>query len=204
VRNVGFFHQRIKRGEYDLQAGPPMHRLNGRTLGLIGFGKTAQAVYQRATGFGLRVVASSNSGNDYGTGCEMVSLNRLFAESDIISLHAPLTSTTKHIVNRESLAQCRRRVFIINTSRGGLIDQAALLEALDSGHVAGAGLDVFDPEPPDVHQPLLQNERVIATPHAAFVSVESLIELRERVAWQILDVLQGRNPPDVVNGINVV
>jgi len=201
ARNVGFFHHRIKKGEYDLKAGAPMHRLSGRTLGLIGFGKTARAVFQRAKAFGLNVIASSASGNHYGTGCRMVSLDELFAASDLISIHAPLTAETRQIVNRRSLAGCRRGVFIVNTSRGGLVDQSALQESIESGHVAGAGLDVFDPEPPDVNGPLFQNERVIATPHAAFVSEESLVELRERVARQIGDVLEGRTPPDVVNGL---
>jgi D-3-phosphoglycerate dehydrogenase / 2-oxoglutarate reductase len=91
----------------------------------------------------------------------------------------------------------------VNTSRGGLVDQAALTEAIQSGRVAAVGLDVFDPEPPDVNQPLLKDERVVATPHAAFVSEESLIELRERVARQIADVLEGRAPPDVVNGVGL-
>ncbi len=199
VRNVGFFHCRIKRGEYNLTAGPPMHRLAGRTLGLIGFGKTAQAVYDRATGFGLKVIAASSSGNDYGTGCRMVSTETLFAESDIVSVHAPLTPATKHIVNRDSLARMKPGGFIVNTSRGGLIDHAALEDSLAKGHLAGAGLDVFDPEPPSVDQPLLKSEKVIATPHAAFVSEESLIELRERVARQIADTLAGQKPPHIVN-----
>jgi D-3-phosphoglycerate dehydrogenase / 2-oxoglutarate reductase len=203
ARNVGFFHHRIKRGEYNLKAGPTMHRLAGRTLGLVGFGKTARAVYQRARSFELNVIATSASGNDYGTGCRMVSLDQLFSESDIISIHAPLTSDTHQMVNRANLARCRRGVIIANTSRGGLIDEAALTEAIQSGHVAAAGLDVFDPEPPDVNQRLLKDERVVATPHAAFVSEDSLIELRQRVARQIADVLEGRTPPDVVNGVTV-
>ncbi len=202
VRNVGFFHHRIKQGEYHLTAGPPMHRLAGRTLGLIGFGKTAQAVHHRAKAFELDVIACSPSGNDYGTGCRMVSLDELFASSDVISLHAPLTAQTKHIINRDHLSRCRRGAFIVNTSRGGLVDESALLEALQSGAIAGAGLDVFDPEPPDVQQPLLKDERVVATPHAAFVSEESLVELRQRVARQIADVLSGRTPPHVVNGVS--
>jgi D-3-phosphoglycerate dehydrogenase / 2-oxoglutarate reductase len=201
TRNVGFFHHRIKRGEYNLKAGPAMHRLAGRTLGLLGFGKTARAVYQRARGFELNVIAASASGNDYGTGCRMVSLDELVAQSDIISLHAPLTPETTRVINRDTLARCRAGVVLVNTSRGGLIDEVALTEAVQSGHVAAAGLDVFDPEPPDVHRPLLTDERVVATPHAAFVSEESLIELRERVARQIADVLEGRTPPNIVNGV---
>jgi D-3-phosphoglycerate dehydrogenase len=92
-------------------------------------------------------------------------------------------------------------VCIINTSRGALIDEAALADAIQSGHVSAAGLDVFDPEPPELRQPLFKDERLIATPHAAFVSEESLVELRERVARQIADVLEGRTPPHIVNSI---
>jgi D-3-phosphoglycerate dehydrogenase len=203
VRNVGFFNERIKKGEYILKAGPAMHRLAGRTLGLLGFGKTAQAVHQRAAGFGLNVISSTTSGNDYGTGCRMVSFGQLLAESDILSLHAPLTAETRQIINRANIARCKPGVIIVNTSRGGLLDQVALTEAIQAGQVASAGLDVFDPEPPDVQQPLLKDERVMTTPHAAFVSEESLIELRERVARQIADVLEGRMPPGVVNGIRL-
>jgi D-3-phosphoglycerate dehydrogenase len=131
----------------------------------------------------------------------MVSLDQLLADSDIISLHAPLTADTKKLINSDSLARCKPGVVIVNTSRGGLIDEPALEAAIKSGRVAAAGLDVFDPEPPNVTQPLFANERIVATPHAAFVSEESLIELRERVAHQILDVLEGRTPPHIVNGI---
>ncbi len=201
VRNVAFFHHRIKAGQYDLTAGPRMHRLSGRVLGLVGFGKTARAVFQRARAFGLSVIATSPSGNDYGTGCRMVSLEQLLAESHIVSIHAPLTGETEKLLNRDRLALCRPGCFIVNTARGGLIDEAALWDAIQGGRIAGAGLDVFQPEPPDIQLPLLKDERVVATPHAAFVSQESLVELRERVARQVVDVLSGRTPPHIVNGI---
>ena len=95
----------------------------------------------------------------------------------------------------------RPGAFLINTSRGGLIDLDALGEALQQGTLAGAGLDVFEPEPPDLSHPLFADERVIATPHAAFVSEEALIDLRTRVAGQIIDALQGRTPPNTVNPV---
>jgi D-3-phosphoglycerate dehydrogenase len=93
----------------------------------------------------------------------------------------------------------KRPAYLINTARGGLIDHAALWQALERNLIAGAALDVFEPEPPDLSQPLFRDERVIVTPHAAFASVESLIELRTRVARQVLDVLSGRQPENVVN-----
>jgi D-3-phosphoglycerate dehydrogenase len=199
ARNVGFFHHRIKSGEYDLTAGPAMHRLRGRTLGLIGFGKIAREVRNRALGFGLEVQATSASGNDYGTGCRMTTLEDLLATSDFISLHAPLTPDTRHLLSQETLGRVKPQVVIVNTSRGGLIDADALVDALKENRVAGAGLDVFDPEPPDLSHPLFADERVITTPHAAFVSEEALKELRSRVCRQILAVRDGRTPESVVN-----
>jgi D-3-phosphoglycerate dehydrogenase / 2-oxoglutarate reductase len=198
ARNVAFFHHRIMHGEYDLTAGPPMHRLKGRVLGLVGFGRIAQAVHSRAKAFGMDVVATSSSGNNYGTGCRIASLQALLSNSDFISLHAPLTAATKHLLGPESLRWLKPTAVVINTSRGGLIDQAALWEAIRTNRLAGAALDVFEREPPDINHPLFVDERVITTPHAAFISEESLVELRQRVARQILDVLEGRTPESVV------
>jgi D-3-phosphoglycerate dehydrogenase len=199
VRKISHFDREIKHGRYDLLAAGPMNRLEGRTLGLLGFGRIARAVRTRALAFGLNVIAHSNSGNDYGTACEMVSLEELLSRSDIVSLHAPLTEQTHQLIDSERLSVLKPGGILINTSRGGLIDQAALLEALDAGHVAGAGLDVFDPEPPELSDPLIQHPRVIASPHAAFTSEESLRDLRTRVCGQISDILSGRQPEQVVN-----
>lgn len=199
VRKISHFDREIKQGRYDLLAAGPMNRLEGRTLGLLGFGRIARAVRTRALAFGLNVIAHSNSGNDYGTGCEMVSLEELLSRSDIVSLHAPLTQQTHQLIDSERLSVLKPGAILINTSRGGLIDQAALLEALAAGHLAGVGLDVYDPEPPELSDPLIRHPRVIATPHAAFTSEESLRDLRTRVCGQISDILSGRRPEQVVN-----
>ena len=199
TRNVAFFHMRTKQHEYDLSAGPPMYRLSRRRLGLIGFGRIGRAVYERALAFGLDVVAHSESGNDYATNCQMVSLNELLTTSDIISLHAPLNEDTTHLLDSEAFEKIKSGTILINTSRGPLIDADALEAALASGKIAGAGLDVFEPEPPDLTLPLYHHENVIVTPHAAFVSEESVIELRERVADQILALLDGETPENIVN-----
>jgi len=199
TRDIAFFHLRTKQGEYNLKAGPTMHRLRGRTLGILGFGRIGQELFTRARACGLNVIASTLSGNDYGTGCRMVSMQELFASSDYLSLHAPLTAQSHHLINRETIARMRPGVVIINTSRGPLIDTQALWEAIQSGQVSAAGLDVFEPEPPDLNDPIYRDERVIVTPHAAFVSEESLIEMRERVAKQILAVLAGKRPENIRN-----
>jgi D-3-phosphoglycerate dehydrogenase len=199
ARNVGFYHLRTKRGEYDLRAGPTMHRVSGRTLGLFGLGRIGQAVAARAPALGLNVIAHTRSGEDHGTGCRMVDLPTLLAECDFISLHAPLTDATRHAFAMDQFQVMKPTAFLINTSRGGVVDLEALWQALQQNQIAGAGLDVFDPEPPDLSHPLFADERVIVTPHAAFVSEEALIDLRTRVAGQIGDVLAGRAPPNVVN-----
>lgn len=199
TRNIGFFHLRTKRGEYNLQAAPPITRLSEQTLGLIGFGRIARNLRGKALSLGMTVIAHTPSGNDYGTGCEMVELDALLTRSDIISLHAPLTDETRHLIDRAALSTIKPTACLINTSRGGLIDHAALWDALQQNRLGGVALDVFDPEPPDLSEPLFQDERVIATPHTAFVSDQSLRNLRERTARQILDVLQGREPEHVVN-----
>ena len=201
ARNVAFFHQRTKQGEYNLQAGPELRRIGGRTLGLVGFGKIARALLPKARALGLNVIAASRSANDHGTGCRMATLETLLTESDFVSLHLPLTRDTEHLFNSRTIRLMKPTAYLINTSRGGLVDHGALWSALQARCIAGAALDVFDPEPPDLGGPLFQDERVIATPHAAFSSEESLHELRTRTARQIADVLEGRRPENVVNPV---
>lgn len=199
TRRVCQFDRQAKAGQYDLLSAGPMFRLAGRTLGLLGFGRIARAVRERAVAFGLRVIAHTPSGNDYGTGCEMVSLERLLEESDYLSLHAPLGDDTRHLLDSTALAKLKQGVFLVNTSRGPVIDETALWEGIQSGRIAGAGLDVFEEEPPDLAQPLFRDKRVVATPHAAFTSEESLIDLRTRVCGQIVQILQNEEPEYVVN-----
>lgn len=199
ARNIGFFHLRTKRGEYDLPAGPPIHRLSTQTLGLIGLGRTGRAVAQRAQALGLRVVAHTRSGDDHGSGCKMLALQELLSVSDFVSLHLPASPETQHLLNADALRTLKPGARLINTSRGSLIDPEALWRAIQDEHVAGAALDVFEPEPPDLQHPLYRDERVIVTPHTAFVSAESVDELRRRVAAQVTAVLRGATPENVVN-----
>ncbi|MEX0724885.1 MAG: C-terminal binding protein [Planctomycetaceae bacterium] len=213
LRKVALYHARTKSGEYALQAGPPMRRLSTLTLGLIGLGRTGRLVGRKAHALGMNVIACMRSRNGAGspasddgadrsgTGfpCQFVSLEELLARSDVVSLHAPLTDETDRLIGREQFALMKPSAYLINTSRGGLIDHAALEEALGANRLAGAGLDVFSPEPPDLSQPLYRDERVIVTPHAAFLSEESLVDLRTCVAHQIKAALTGGRPKHVVN-----
>lgn len=199
ARKVAFFHQRTKAGEYQLQAGPLRRRLRGLVLGIVGMGRIARAVAERARAFGFEIIGWTRSGNDHGSGVQMVDLPELLRDSDFVSLNVPLTPETRHLLNRESLTLLKSTAFVINTSRGGLIDHTALWESLQSNRLAGAALDVFEPEPPDLSQPLFRDERVIVTPHTAFVSIESLHELRVRATRQVVMTLAGQIPENVVN-----
>jgi D-3-phosphoglycerate dehydrogenase len=201
TRQVAFFHLRTKHGEYRLQAAPPLGRLAGKTLGLVGFGRIGRAVAERAQAFGMHVVAHTPSGRSHGRACRMISLDELLAVSDVVSLHAPLTPASRRLLGMPQFERMKRTAYLINTSRGGLIDHDALAIALQRKLIAGAALDVFEPEPPDLENALFRDERVIVTPHASFVSQESLIELRTRVACQVRDVLAGRRPENVVNPV---
>jgi D-3-phosphoglycerate dehydrogenase / 2-oxoglutarate reductase len=198
-RKTAFFNERAKRGEYVLSAGPKMHRLRGRRLGLVGLGRTGQAVASRAMAFGLEVVAWTPSGQNRGLPVTMLPLSELLATSEAVSLHLPLVAETRHLLNAQSLAGCRSGITVINTSRGGLIDRTALWAGIQSGQIAAAGLDVFEEEPPNLAEPLYRDERVLVTPHAAFVSEESLDELRRRAARQMVVALGGERPENVVN-----
>lgn len=199
ARRICLFQGRIKKGEYDSTSPIPMQRLSGQTLGLLGLGHIARALVPKAQVLGLRIIAHTTRGCDYGTGITMVSFEELLSQSDFLSLHAPLTPATSRIINEKSLSQMRPSSYLINTSRGGLVDHDALFQALRHSVIAGAALDVFDPEPPDLNHPLFSDDRVIATPHAAFISAQSLEQLRSETIQNVVAVLTGRRPKNVIN-----
>jgi D-3-phosphoglycerate dehydrogenase / 2-oxoglutarate reductase len=198
ARNIAGYHAATKAGHYDLVAGLPVERVSGKTLGIIGLGQIGKLLAAKAAAAGMRVIGTNRSGASV-SGVEMSSLERLLAESDYVSVQAPLNPQTRHLINRETLALMKPTAYLINTSRGGLVDHAALAEALAAGQIAGAGLDVQDPEPPDLSRPPYNDPRVIVTPHAAFVSSEATHELRVRVGRQAAAFLRGETPENVVN-----
>ncbi len=180
----------------------PIPRLKGQTLGLIGFGNIARALVPKALGFGLRVIAYTPRlrPQDAPQGVEVTNdLSEMLAASDYVSIHCPLTEETAHLINDAALAQMKSDALLINTSRGGVIDEEALTRALREGRIGGAALDVTDPEPPSADNPLLTLENVIVTPHAAFYSVAATAELARKAAENVVTVLRGEVPKTVVN-----
>jgi D-3-phosphoglycerate dehydrogenase len=200
-RKIAFYHHETKSGRYQLQAGPKLRRIEGQTLGIVGLGNIGRKLAEKALGIGLSVIATSRSGKSAMSGVTIVPLDELLAASDYVSLHVPATPQTRHMIGAAQLAKLKPSAYLINTARGSLIDSAALAAALQAGQLAGAALDVQDPEPPDLSQPPYNDPRVIVTPHAAFVSEESLADLRLRVARQVATRLTGGQPENVVNGV---
>ncbi len=202
ARKVAFYHRETKQGRYELQSGLPLRRIEGQTLGIVGLGRIGRKLAEKAAALSLKVLATNRSMTaPPPTGIEWRDLDSLLAESDYVSLHAPLTPDTRNLIDARRLALMKSSAYLINTARGGLIDTTALAEALNAGRLAGAALDVQDPEPPDLSQPPYDDPRVVVTPHAAFVSVESLDNLRSRAARQVVAVLRGERPENVVNGL---
>lgn len=178
VRRVRDFDALMHRGEQPTADGlGPIPSLDTLTVGLVGAGRIARLAAERFRTFGCTVVAADPYA-DAAEPIELVSQPRLLAGSDVISLHAPLTEQTHHLIDDAAFASMRRGVYLINTARGGLIDHPALVRALDAGIVAGAALDVTEPEPLAPDAPLRRRSQVILTPHAAFYSTESMQRLQ--------------------------
>jgi D-3-phosphoglycerate dehydrogenase len=177
--------------------------LDGLTLGLVGLGRIGSRVARAARGLGMQVLAYDPYLNrelvlEVGaTAAE--SLDKLLAHADVVSLHVPLTPDTRHLINAERLARMKKGAILINTARGGLVDEAALLAALESGHLHGAGVDVFDIEPPPADHPLLSRPDVIATPHVAAATTAAKVRLWEGAIRQALAVLEGQRPAHLIN-----
>ena len=197
ARKIPFANTLVQSGRWELPPVAPLRRLEGQVLGLLGFGNIPRAVVPKAKAFGLTVIAHDPyAGKDAFTalGVEGVSFDDLLARSDFISVHAPLTLATRGILNAAAFAKMKRGALVVNTARGPLIDEAALIAALDAGQVGGAALDVVETEPLPKESPLLGRDNVILTPHTAFYSVEALVELQTKAASDVARVLSGEKP----------
>ena len=199
IRKTAFFDQKVKSGQWDFRQGIPIYRTRGKTLGLIGCGKIGLEVAKRISGFGVRVITFDPYLKKSPQGVELKDLDTVLKESDFISIHCPLNDSTRHLIGEQTFKKMEKRPILINTSRGPIIDEKALIQALKEGLISGAGLDVLEKEPPDSQNPLLKMENVILTPHVSFYSVESISELKRRTAKNVADVLTGRWPKSVVN-----
>lgn len=199
LRKIPTMNNEIREGLWDRVVG---QELTGKSVGLIGFGAVAQAFAQRLRGFDVTISAFDPYGDPERAaelGVELADLDAVVSTSDLVSVHAPHLPSTHHVVNADLLAKMRPGTVIVNTSRGGLIDESALVEALESGHIAGAGLDVFEIEPILADNPLLSFPSVVATTHAAADSVEAYDRIGRATAQAIIDVFSGRTPRYLAN-----
>jgi len=166
--------------------------LRGATLGIVGLGRIGEAVARRARGFGMHVLHTTSLGG--------VPLEQLLATSDVVTLHCPLTAATRHLIDARRLAQMKRGALLINTSRGPVVDEAALVRALESGHLAGAGLDVFENEP-QVHPGLLAREDVVLIPHLGSATHATRAQMATMALTDAARVLRGEPPHHPVNEV---
>lgn len=201
ARRVVWAHERLRNGEYIF---PPyaIHRLAGSTLGIIGCGRIGSKVAQRAIGLGMKVIAYDKYRPDAelcALGVEPRSFDEVLGTSDYITLHTPLGKQTRHLIDAAALAKIRPEAMLINTSRGGVIDQAALIDALANNRLAAAGLDVFEEEPLPAGSPLRALEHVTLTPHVAAFSEESVELLRIEMCENIADWIKTGWNAKIVN-----
>lgn len=213
-RQIPRMSQHMRRGAYQQahDEAVKLTRISGQTLGLVGFGASAKAVAMRARPFGLNVLAtrrdtSASRGDADALGVRMVDLDTLLKESDFVSLHLPLTAETRHMLNRAAFKKMKPGACLINTSRGALVDEDALADVLESGLLAGAGLDTFDvidiwgetESPPD--HPLARLDNVIVTPHVSGLSAQAVQEVAVTGIQNLVSVLNGHlpHPDNIVN-----
>ena len=199
IRKTVFFDRKVKSSQWDFRQGPPIHRIQGKTLGLIGCGKIGFEVAKRMSAFGVKVITFDPYLEKVSEGIELEDFDTVLKESDFISIHCPLNDSTRHLIGDEALKKMEKKPMIINTSRGPIVDEKALIQALEQGLISGAGLDVLEKEPPDDQNSLLKMENVILSPHVGFYSEESISELKRRTAKNVADVLRGKRPASVVN-----
>ena len=188
TRGIVTLDRAVHAGAWDFRAGGELRRSSGQQVGIIGLGRIGSAVARRALALGFRVVAADPR-RPVIEGVRLVELDDLLATSDVVSLNTQLDPSTRHLLGSAAFARMKPGAYLVNTSRGGLIDQAALAEALRSGHLGGAALDVLEREPIAAADPLLALSNVVLTPHAAFYSRESLVEMKRRAAEAITTAL---------------
>lgn len=170
--------------------------LRGKTMGLIGLGRTGQAMVSKAQAFGMKVIAYDPfmTNSPFGDQVPLMTLDEVIAMSDVISLHVPMTPETRNLVRAETIERMRSGVIIVNTARGGLINEPDLIDALTSGQVAGACLDVTNPEPPVKESRLRTLPNVVLSPHLGGIDTKSMADMADMAAWCIAETISGREP----------
>jgi len=196
-RGIAAFDRDVHAGRWD-PAAARLRRLSTQTCGIVGFGRIGRATAKRLLAFGCTVLASDPGAVTDSEQVTLVDLDTLMARSDIVIVHAPLLPSTRHLINRDRLARMRPGGFLVNVSRGAVVETDAVIEAMANGRLSGCGLDVLESEPA-VPAALLDQPSALVTPHVAFSSDASLVELRRRAAEEVVRVLQGNAPQRACN-----
>ena len=194
----------VRQGAWNLSPGEKMYRIAGKALGLVGYGRIARALERKLRGLGVTRVLVYDPLIEASAlaGVEHVDLDTLCAQSDFISLHAPLTQSTSHLIDSVHFALMKPTTILVNTARGGLIDETVLIEALRTNSIFGAGIDVFEREPPNADHPLFKLTNVVLSDHTAWYSQESVADLQAKAAEEVARVLKGEPPKHWVNRWN--
>ena len=194
VRQIVTRDRHVREGRWNAPREHNMYRLRGRTLGLVGYGRIARQVHEKLAGFGFGRVLVHDPKADLPPGAEHASVDEVCAESDVISLHVPLTSATRHLIDARRLALARPTAILVNTGRGGLVDLDALFDTLKSGRLLGAGLDVFETEPVDPGHPIFGLPNVVVSDHIGWYSEEAMRDLQRKATEEAVRILAGNKP----------
>lgn len=202
LRRLFDYNKQVKNGVWNPTNTEPIHRLSQTVIGLLGFGQISRMVAERFKGFGVTLIVHDRFVDNEifeQHGVTHVSLDELLERSHLLSLHIPLTEETKNLIDEEKLSKLPQGAMIVNTCRGGIIDEAALAKLISTKHISGAGIDVLENEPPEIGNPLINLEQVIITPHAAFNSVEAQEQMQIETAQNVIRAIRGEKPLYIVN-----
>ena len=204
TQKIVHLNQKVKQGSWDFSDGAPLHRIQTQTVGLISYGGIARILSKKLQAIGFTVIAYDPYLENVKASLdvELVSLEALMQQSDVVSVHAPLVKETYHLIDREMLALAKPHAVIVNAGRGAVIHEAHLIEALQNGQIAAAGIDVLEVEPIARNHPFLTMDQVIVTPHFAFYSEQAMEELKEKTMVNVMAMLQGEKPQYIVDPLN--
>jgi D-3-phosphoglycerate dehydrogenase len=204
AKRILLYDQAVRSGDWEFRNGCPASDLNGKVLGIIGMGRIGTLVCRMASaGFGMKVHVfsprQSREKIEASGGTQVSSLSEILKDADFVSLHVPLTPETRTMITETELRMMKPTAFLINTARGSIVDEAALARNLKDGTIAGAGVDVFDPEPPRVGHPFFDLPNIVLSPHSAALTAECIMRMARDASQSIIDVLEGRRPDGAVN-----
>jgi len=201
ARGIPRMDRGLRDGRVDLAAVRPLHQITGRVFGVVGIGRIGTATARKAAGLGYHVIGHDLDAppGSVRHGVPAVTLEELCERADVVSLHVPLTPETRGLVDATAISRMRRGTIVVNTARGGIVDIDALVQALRSGAIGGAGIDCHEDEPLPVGHPLTTFDNVVLTPHLAWYSEESYGELKRRTIENVVEVLAGRTPRNILN-----